>query len=46
MLIAGEKERTGNTISVRAHMKGDLGSFNPDDYMRSLEEENKPNSKK
>jgi threonyl-tRNA synthetase len=46
MLIAGEKERTGNTISVRAHMKGDLGSFNPDDFMRSLEEENKPNSKK
>jgi threonyl-tRNA synthetase len=46
MLIAGEKEKNGKTISVRAHMKGDLGSFDPEVFMKSLEEENKPISKK
>jgi threonyl-tRNA synthetase len=27
MLIVGEKEKTGNTISVRQHRKGDLGAM-------------------
>lgn len=46
MIILGDKERTNGTISVRAHKKGDLGSFDLDVFMRSLEEENKPYSKK
>jgi threonyl-tRNA synthetase len=27
MLIVGEKEKTGNTVSVRQHTKGDLGTM-------------------
>jgi threonyl-tRNA synthetase len=27
MLVVGEKEKTGNTVSVRQHKKGDLGTM-------------------
>jgi threonyl-tRNA synthetase len=39
MIIIGDKEKTNNTISVRAHKKGDIGTFNPVDFIYKLEEE-------
>lgn len=39
MIIIGDKEKTNNTISVRAHKKGDIGTFNPVDFINKLEEE-------
>ena len=44
MIVIGEKEKQSNNITVRAHKKGDLGTFNLDDFMGSLTEER--NSKK
>jgi threonyl-tRNA synthetase len=41
MIIIGEKEAAGNTISVRKHQEGDLGSFSIDkfvDYIRKEEQ--------
>ena len=46
MIILGEKERSNDMISVRAHQKGDLGSFSLDDFVKSMEKENKPYSKR
>lgn len=40
MIVVGEKEKTNNTISVRAHKKGDLGTFNTVDFFKKIEEEN------
>lgn len=39
MVIIGEKEKTAGNISVRAHTKGDIGSFNTADFVKTLEEE-------
>jgi threonyl-tRNA synthetase len=41
MIILGEKEKTSGNISVRAHKKGDLGSFAPAEFSAKIEEENK-----
>jgi threonyl-tRNA synthetase len=45
MVILGEKEKASGKISVRAHMKGDMGNFSLEDFIISLEKENKPNSR-
>ncbi len=39
MVITGDKEKTAQNISVRAHTKGDTGSFGTDDFIKSLIEE-------
>jgi threonyl-tRNA synthetase len=39
MIILGDKEKTGQNISVRAHKKGDLGTFNTEEFFKNLEEE-------
>jgi threonyl-tRNA synthetase len=44
MIVIGEKEKQGGSITVRAHKKGDLGTFSLNDFMKSLNEER--NSKK
>jgi len=40
MIIVGDKEKNNNTISVRAHKRGDLGTFNTEEFFKSIEEEN------
>jgi threonyl-tRNA synthetase len=45
MVILGDKEKASGKISVRAHLKGDMGNFSLEDFIISLEKENKPNSK-
>lgn len=39
MIILGEKEQSSNTISVRQHKKGDLGSFALKDFSEKIREE-------
>ncbi|MBK7377439.1 MAG: threonine--tRNA ligase [Ignavibacteriales bacterium] len=39
MIILGEKEQSSNTISVRQHKKGDLGSFTLKDFSEKIREE-------
>lgn len=39
MIILGEKEQSSNTISVRQHKKGDLGSFVLKDFSEKIREE-------
>jgi len=39
MIILGEKEISSNTISVRQHKKGDLGSFALKDFSEKIREE-------
>jgi threonyl-tRNA synthetase len=41
MVILGEKEKSSGNISVRAHLKGDLGAFTLHDFTAKLEKENK-----
>jgi threonyl-tRNA synthetase len=41
MIILGDKEKTNNNISVRAHKKGDLGTFETGKFIEKLEAENK-----
>ncbi|MEX1138610.1 MAG: threonine--tRNA ligase [Bacteroidota bacterium] len=38
MVVVGEKERAANTISVRQHKKGDLGSMDPDGFLKRIVE--------
>jgi threonyl-tRNA synthetase len=40
MLIVGDKEIENQTVSVRSHKKGDLGTMNIDDFVRIVFEEN------
>jgi threonyl-tRNA synthetase len=40
MIILGDKEKSNNNISVRAHQKGDLGSFELPKFLESIEKEN------
>ncbi|RZK32157.1 MAG: threonine--tRNA ligase, partial [Hymenobacter sp.] len=37
LLVVGEKEAEGNTISVRRHGEGDLGSMAVDDFVKSVQ---------
>ena len=39
MIIIGEKEKNNSTINVRAHKRGDLGTFNTDDFLTTLIDE-------
>lgn len=39
MVIVGEREEQGNTISVRRHGEGDLGSFEIDKFIMKVKEE-------
>ncbi|MCI0450570.1 MAG: threonine--tRNA ligase [Chlorobi bacterium] len=39
MIVLGEKEKQNKNITVRAHKKGDLGSFGLNDFVKSLSEE-------
>ncbi len=39
MVILGEKEVNENTVSVRKHQKGDLGSFSIEDFIKELKTE-------
>ena len=39
MIIVGEKEQETGTISARKHLKGDIGSFELDDFVNLLQEE-------
>jgi threonyl-tRNA synthetase len=39
MLIVGEKEMETNTVAVRKHGKGDMGTFNPDDLLKLFKKE-------
>lgn len=39
MVIAGEKEQSAGNISVRQHKKGDLGSFNTDEFIAKINDE-------
>ncbi len=39
MLIVGEQEEAEGTVSVRKHGKGDLGTFNIDDFVEMVNEE-------
>lgn len=39
MLIIGEKEQENNTVSVRKHGEGDLGTFNLEEFKNQLENE-------
>ncbi|MEX2117752.1 MAG: threonine--tRNA ligase [Bacteroidota bacterium] len=38
MVVVGEKERSANTISVRQHKKGDLGSTDLDGFLKRVVE--------
>ncbi|MEW5799838.1 MAG: threonine--tRNA ligase [Bacteroidota bacterium] len=40
MLVIGEKERIGNSVSVRQHKKGDIGVMSIDDVVKKLSNEN------
>jgi threonyl-tRNA synthetase len=39
MLIVGEREENENTVSVRRHKEGDLGSYSIDDFARKVNDE-------
>jgi len=39
MLIVGEKEEKENTVSVRQHGKGDLGTFSIEDFASLVNKE-------
>ncbi len=39
MLIVGEKELQADSVSVRRHKKGDIGSFNFSDFIANIKEE-------
>jgi len=39
MLIVGEKEESENTVSVRQHGKGDLGTFSIEDFAKLVNKE-------
>ncbi len=39
MLIVGEKEQEANTVSVRAHKKGDMGQLSFEEFKLKLKEE-------
>ncbi len=39
MLIVGEKEEAGETVSVRKHGEGDLGSFSIEEFVKMVEDE-------
>ena len=39
MFIVGEKEKDSHTVSVRRHLKGDLGSFKLDEIISKLQKE-------
>ena len=39
MIIVGEKEESTNTVSVRKHGEGDLGSFSLEDFTELIKEE-------
>ncbi len=39
MLIVGEKEENENTVSVRQHGKGDLGTYSIDDFAELINKE-------
>ncbi len=39
MCIVGEKEVENNTLSVRRHTEGDVGSFSLEDFIRKIQEE-------
>ena len=39
MCIVGEKEVEDNTLSVRRHTEGDVGSFSLEDFIRKIQEE-------
>jgi threonyl-tRNA synthetase len=36
MLVAGEKEKSSNTVSVRQHKKGDLGSMSREAFIANV----------
>ncbi len=40
MVILGDKEKSNNNISVRAHLKGDLGNFELTKFLETIEKEN------
>lgn len=39
MLILGEKEKKSNTVSVRKHKRGDLGTFSFEDFLNNIKKE-------
>ncbi|MBI4535056.1 MAG: threonine--tRNA ligase, partial [Ignavibacteriae bacterium] len=39
MLVAGEKERQANTVSVRQHKRGDLGAMGRREFLARIEKE-------
>ncbi|QQS37813.1 MAG: threonine--tRNA ligase [Ignavibacteriales bacterium] len=39
MLVVGEKEQNSNSVSVRQHKKGDIGSLSIADFVKQLTEE-------
>ncbi len=39
MIIVGEKEEENGTISARKHQKGDIGSFNIDEFIQHIKTE-------
>ena len=39
MLIVGEKEFNDNTVSVRKHGGGDLGTFTLSDFSKMIQDE-------
>lgn len=39
MLIVGEKEQSSNSVSIRKHKKGDLGSLSLSEFMTNIKEE-------
>ncbi len=39
MLIVGEKEKQNDTVSVRKHKKGDIGSFNFSEFLSIIKKE-------
>lgn len=39
MIIVGEKEMNSNSISVRQHKKGDIGSFEINDFIAKIKDE-------
>ena len=39
MIIVGEKEESTNTVSVRKHGEGDLGSFTMEDFAELIKKE-------
>jgi threonyl-tRNA synthetase len=43
MLIVGEKERDDQTVSVRKHREGDLGTMKLSDFIDKISKETKPN---